>query len=89
MKKELTEKDIRKILKRLDKDVLVLALKGASDNIKDAFSKCIQVKEWAEIMKLVIKMKSVKIKDIDEAQHKIVRIAQMVKQENEKNGVNL
>lgn len=83
------EKDIRKILKRLDKDVLVLALKGASDNIKDAFSKCIQVKEWAEIMKLVIKMKSVKIKDIDEAQHKIVRIAQMVKQENEKNGVNL
>lgn len=67
---------IRTLLEKTNRQVVVYALKGASDKMKEAFSRNMSPAVWGGILKETNKLSSVKIKDIDTAQHTLVRTAQ-------------
>jgi len=69
------DKGIQTILRDVDKDVLALALKGAKPDMRDKFMKNMSERA-AKILKEDMEvMGPVKVKDVDEAQLKIVAIA--------------
>lgn len=69
----LSKEQVHFLLKTVDMKTLALALKGASDDTKDVFSKGMSVKDWMQLMKEMTKLGAVKLKDIDEAQQQIVK----------------
>lgn len=69
------DKGIQAIMRDVDKDVLALALKGAKPDMRDKFTKNMSERA-AKILKEDMEvMGPVKVKDVDEAQLKIVAIA--------------
>jgi len=69
------DKGIQTILRDVDKDVLALALKGAKADLREKFMKNMSERA-AKILKEDMEvMGPVKVKDVDEAQLKIVAIA--------------
>lgn len=70
------DKSIRTLLEKTDRKEVIYALKGASDKLKDAFSRNMSPAVWGGVLKEINKLSSVKVKDIDSAQHILVRTAQ-------------
>ena len=70
------DKSIRTLLEKTDRQVVVYALKGASDKLKEAFSRNMSPAVWGGVLKEINKLSSVKVKDIDTAQYTLVRTAQ-------------
>ena len=69
------DKGIQLILREVDKDVLSLALKGAKPDLRDKFTRNMSERA-AKILKEDMEvMGAVKVKDVDEAQLKIVGVA--------------
>lgn len=71
-----SDTDIRTLLEQVDRSVVVYALKGASDKMKEAFSRNMAPAVWGGILKETNKMSAVKLKDIDTAQNTLVKTAQ-------------
>lgn len=69
-------KSIQTLLEKADRQTIVCALKGASDAIKEAFSKNMSPAIWSGILKETNKLSSVKLKEIDDAQHQLIKTAQ-------------
>ncbi|MBR5130304.1 MAG: hypothetical protein IKV03_03680 [Alphaproteobacteria bacterium] len=70
------DKSIRTLLEKMDRQVVIYALKGASDKMKEAFSRNMSPAVWGGVLKEINKLSSIKVKDIDAAQHALVRTAQ-------------
>ena len=70
------DKSIRTLLEKTDRQVVVYALKGTSDKMKEAFSRNMSPAVWGGVLKEINKLSSIKVKDIDAAQHTLVRTAQ-------------
>ena len=70
------DKSIRTLLEKTDRQVVIYALKGASEKLKDAFSRNMSPAVWGGVLKEINKLSAVKVKDIDLAQHTLVRTAQ-------------
>ena len=67
---------IRTLLSKADKQTVVYALKGASDKVKEAFSRNMSPAVWGSILKETNKLTSIRLKEIDMAQYTLVRLAQ-------------
>ena len=67
---------IRTLLAQTDRQIVIYALKGASDKMKEAFSRNMSPAVWGGVLKETNKLSSVKVKDIDAAQYALVRTAQ-------------
>lgn len=67
---------IRTLLEHADRPVVVVALKGSSDVIKNAFARNMSPAVWGSVLKETNKMGAVKVKDIDAALHTLVKLAQ-------------
>lgn len=72
---------IRTLLEKADRTTVVYALKGASDQLKNAFSRNMSPAVWGSILKETNKLTAVKLKDIDTAQHALVKLAQDLTQQ--------
>ena len=70
------DKSIRTLLEKTDRQVVIYALKGTSDKMKEAFSRNMSPAVWGGVLKEINKLSSIKVKDIDAAQHTLVRTAQ-------------
>ena len=70
------DKSIRTLLEKTERNVVICALKGASDKMKEAFSRNMSPAVWGGILKETNKLSAVKVKDIDMAQNTLVRTAQ-------------
>lgn len=70
------DKSIRTLLEKADRSVVVCALKGASDKMKEAFSRNMSPAVWGGILKETNKLSAIKVKEIDAAQNVLVRMAQ-------------
>ena len=70
---------IQTLLKAAPKETVVLALKGASDNIKDAFSRNMAPRIWADLTKEIAQLGAVRINQIDAAQLDLLKLAQDLK----------
>ena len=66
---------VQTLLRGIDKDKLALALKGASDKMKDMFLKNMSERASKILKEDMESMGPVRIKDVDEAQMHIVAIA--------------
>lgn len=72
---EWSNADIKTLLTACDKSDVIYALKGAGDNIKDAFSRNIAPKIWADLMREVAAVGAVRMNQIDAAQVHILKTA--------------
>lgn len=70
---------IQTLLKAAPKETVALALKGASDNIKDAFSRNMSPRIWADLTKEIAQLGVVRINQIDTAQLDLLKLAQELK----------
>lgn len=70
---------IQTLLKAAPKETVVLALKGASDNIKDAFSRNMAPRIWADLTKEIAHLGAVRINQIDAAQLDLLKLAHNLK----------
>lgn len=70
---------LQTLLKAAKKETVVLALKGASDNIKDAFSRNMSPRIWADLTKEIAQLGAVRINQIDTAQLDLLKLAQELK----------
>jgi flagellar motor switch protein FliG len=79
--KNLGQEGIQEILKRSDKSVLILALKGADEELQEKFFSCMS-KRAVETMKEEMEfMGPVKLKEVEKAQHDIVQIVRELDEE--------
>ena len=79
--KNLGQEGIQEILKRSDKNVLILALKGADDSLQEQFFSCMS-KRAVETMKEEMEfMGPIKLKEVEKAQHDIVQIVRELDEE--------
>ena len=69
------DKGIQSILRDVDKDILSLALKGAKPEMRDKFLKNMSERAAKILKEDMDAMGPVKVKDVDEAQLKIVAVA--------------
>lgn len=70
------DRAIRTLLEQADRPVVVVALKGASDALKNAFSRNMSPAVWGGILKETNKLGALKLKEIDTAQYTLVKLAQ-------------
>ena len=75
---------IRSLLEKADRQTVIYALKGASEKMKEACSRNMSPAVWGGILKETNKLTSVRLKEIDAAQHALVRLAQELTEQ--KNG---
>ena len=75
---------IRSLLEKADRQPVIYALKGASEKMKEACSRNMSPAVWGGILKETNKLTSVRLKEIDAAQHALVRLAQELTEQ--KNG---
>ena len=66
---------IQTLLRQVDKDQLAMALKGASDEVKDLFFKNMSERAGKMMKEDMEAMGAVRLKDVDEAQAAIVAVA--------------
>lgn len=80
---QLDGRSLQKFLSELNNDDLVLALKGADDNLKESFFKNMSSKS-ADMLKEDIESKGpVKLSDVLEAQRRIIAVAKKLIQEEQ------
>lgn len=77
------DKGIQAILKDVDKDVLALALKGAKPEMREKFLSNMSERAAKILREDMEVMGAVKIKDVDEAQMKIVTVAKTLADKGE------
>jgi flagellar motor switch protein FliG len=72
---KIDKSGIQTLLRGIDKDKLAIAMKGASDNIKDLFMSNMSERASKILREDIESMGPVRIKDVDEAQMYIVGVA--------------
>jgi flagellar motor switch protein FliG len=72
---KIDKSGIQTLLRGIDKDKLAIAMKGASDNIKDLFTSNMSERASKILREDIESMGPVRIKDVDEAQMYIVGVA--------------
>jgi flagellar motor switch protein FliG len=66
---------VQTMMRQIDKDTLARALKGASDNIREFFLKSMSSRAGKMLMDDMAALGPVRLKDVDDAQQKIVNLA--------------
>jgi flagellar motor switch protein FliG len=79
----LTGPSIQVLLRSVDKEKLPLALKGASEKLRDMFFKCLSERAGKMLMEDIEALGPVKLRDVDEAQAAIVLAAKELAQTGE------
>jgi flagellar motor switch protein FliG len=67
----------------VDKEKLPVALKGASEKLRDMFMKCLSERAGKMLMEDIAALGPVKLRDVDEAQAAIVGVAKELAQSGE------
>ncbi len=80
--KNIDDKGIRELLKEITNDVLTLALKGASDDLRDKFFKNMSERAGNIIREQLEFMGPTKISDVEGAQQNIVKVVRRLEAEN-------
>jgi flagellar motor switch protein FliG len=70
----LDDRGMQRVLKEIDTKDLSLALKGSSDDVKNKFLKNMSKRASAMLQDEMAFMGPVRIKDVEEAQQKIVNV---------------
>ncbi len=70
---------LKTLLRAARRETVMLALKGASDQIKDAFSRNMAPRIWADLMKETAALGAVRINQIDTAQMELLTLARDLK----------
>jgi flagellar motor switch protein FliG len=79
--RHIEDNGIREIIQRVDKKVLTIALKGASEEIRNRFFGNVS-KRAAEILKEEMEvMGAVRLREVEKAQHEIVAITRKLEEE--------
>ena len=70
------ESDLSVLIKHIDVKTLITALAHANNITKEAFSKVIEPKKWAELLKQMNVPQTKRLRDIEESQRAVIQIAQ-------------
>jgi flagellar motor switch protein FliG len=79
----LTAPSMQVLLRSVDKEKLPLALKGASEKLRDMFFKCLSERAGKMLLEDIESLGPVKLRDVDEAQAAIVLTAKELAQSGE------
>jgi flagellar motor switch protein FliG len=79
----LTVASMQVLLRSVDKEKLPVALKGASEKLRDMFMKCLSERAGKMLMEDIAALGPVKLRDVDEAQAAIVGVAKELAQSGE------
>jgi flagellar motor switch protein FliG len=79
----LTVPSMQVLLRSVDKEKLPVALKGASEKLRDMFMKCLSERAGKMLMEDIAALGPVKLRDVDEAQAAIVAVAKELAQSGE------
>ncbi len=79
----LTAPSLQVLLRSVDKEKLPLALKGASEKLRDMFFKCLSERAGKMLREDIESLGPVKLRDVDEAQASIVLAAKELAQSGE------
>jgi len=79
----LTVASMQVLLRSVDKEKLPVALKGASEKLRDMFMKCLSERAGKMLMEDIGALGPVKLRDVDEAQASIVAVAKELAQSGE------
>jgi flagellar motor switch protein FliG len=79
----LTPASMQVLLRSVDKEKLPLALKGASEKLRDMFFKCLSERAGKMLQEDIDALGPVKLRDVDEAQSSIVLAAKELAQSGE------
>jgi flagellar motor switch protein FliG len=79
----LTPASMQVLLRSVDKEKLPLALKGASEKLRDMFFKCLSERAGKMLQEDIDSLGPVKLRDVDEAQSSIVVAAKELAQSGE------
>jgi flagellar motor switch protein FliG len=71
------------LLRNVDKEKLPLALKGASEKLRDMFFKCLSERAGKMLLEDIESLGPVKLRDVDDAQASIVLTAKELAQSGE------
>lgn len=77
----IDEAGITEILKRADKKVLTVALKGTSEELRNQFFRCMSSRAVEMMKEEMDFMGPVKLKEVEKAQHEIVEIVRQLEEE--------
>ncbi len=77
----LSDRDVQMLLREVDSKTLVLALKAASDELKDLFLRNMSKRAREMLIEDMEVMGPVKLRDVEAAQHKIVEAARKLEEE--------
>ncbi len=78
---KLSDSDIQELLKHIDKKDLIMALKGASDELKEKFFKNMSSRAAETLKEELEFLGAVKVKDVEKAQKVIVDIVRKLDEE--------
>ena len=79
----LSAASLQVLLRNVDKEKLPLALKGASEKLRDMFFKCLSERAGKMLLEDIESLGPVKLRDVDEAQASIVLAAKELAQSGE------
>ncbi len=79
----LTASSLQVLLRNVDKEKLPLALKGASERLREMFLKCLSERAGKMLLEDIESLGPVKLRDVDEAQAAIVLAAKELAQSGE------
>ena len=79
----LTSASMQILMRNVDKDKLPLALKGASEKLRDMFFKSLSERAGKMLLEEIDQIGPVKLRDVDEAQASIVAVAKELGQTGE------
>lgn len=80
--KNLDNRAIQEIVRRVDKKTLTLALKGADDELKERFFKNMSTRA-ADVLKEEMEyLGPVRLRDVEAAQHEVVQVVRQLEQED-------
>jgi flagellar motor switch protein FliG len=79
----LTVASMQVLLRSVDKEKLPLALKGASEKLRDMFLKCLSERAGKMLLEDIASLGPVKLRDVDDAQASIVAVAKELSQNGE------
>ncbi len=77
----LSDRDIQALMREIDSKTLVLALKAASDSLRDLFLRNMSQRAREMLLEDIEAMGPVKLRDVEAAQQKIVEVARRLEEE--------
>jgi flagellar motor switch protein FliG len=77
------ERDLQRLLVEVDQKDLVLALKGASPDLQEKMLKNVSERAAAMIQEEIELLGQVRVRDVEEAQHRILEVAQTLEEQEE------